>query len=929
MAIATLSDVVVELKKQKSIQKDTSIAVEKLVNRFNEFLEMQETLNMKLLETEREKKKDKPEKKTKTEKVDIKGELEKGGLSGFINKLALAAGILVGYLTATFKQIAGLFKMLPGVVMGLKKVGNFIRATVLTLVMNFKMILDTVKGLFSGGGRLQKVGDAFRKTIELFTKGLNAIRGAFAQGGRLQKVGDGFRKVIGVFRRAITAIIRPFKAVGEIFSKMMGGISKVFGFGKAIGSVFAKLNIFFIAIIGIWEGITGFIDGFKEKSGSLFDKVTSGFFQAITDIVNAIVFSLADLGKNVIAWILDKLGFDGLAEMLRSFSFQDMFSGIMEGIESLFLGIKDFIVGLFKGVTTGDFSQMFKGLFAVADVYKMIGEKFLDLIRGAIRAILPDKDSWFGKVIPDAVYKFLEEPPPAETTPPAAPEPAPINENSEALAADPATLEPLMQSAAVMTPEQREELARVNPALRPAMEERGLLEASAPTEPSSYDIDAADSARQRRTRQRTTTREQFSSRNDEKEIAGVVVERNGEKVPLSQADFDKIQGMSNLSIAMGNEGYDLSGHSIIPEPTPLTVPVPPPEPAPEPTPVPVAATASAFPGRQETAISSPTAIPATSVVPGIVYDLSSPENFIANNRDALHTEAIRQAQIRAASGQSATGTPGAETEKVSRPPSRTEAEFKRNELGQQIADKQAELQRLTEERQKDTQRRLEAGERVAAQRQDPRYFAEWREQDEIMDNLRSEIDALREERKALDESTTTDIFDRGEPVTRVIRESNNRQVTGGVTETGGDSTVRSYGAQTFTDTEESRALDAEADRLQAEFDKKTSADQWYMLTDEGMAAGNRIHQLRLEAQSKKIESRGEDTITRYPPRTTGANINQTSSENSAMSGAPALALNAPTTNVNNSSTSNTAVSTGMPSASDSQDRSHLNSRIGW
>jgi len=705
MAITTLSDVVIELKQQKSIQEDTSIAIEKLVVRFNEFLTMQETLNMKLLETEREKEKPSIEPKTKDEP-----ETEKVEAEGLVQKIALAAGILVGYLTETFAQIGNLFRIF------------FLR----------------IKGVFGEGGRLQKVGDAFRKTIELFTKGLNAIRGAFGEGGRLQKVGDGFRKVIGVFRRAITAIIRPFKAFadgmkalgffggggpgGKIFSTIIASISKVFNFGKLIGSVFARLNVVFLAIIGIWEGITGFIDGFKEKTGSFFDKVISGAFQAITDIVNAIVFSLVDMGKNLIAWILDKLGFDGLAEMLRSFSFQDIFSAIMEGFESIFLGVKDFFVGLFKGVTTGDFSQMFKGLFAIGDVFKMIGEKFLDLIRGAIKAILPDKDSWFGKVIPDAVYKFLEEPPPAETTPPAAPEPAPINENSEALAADPATLEPLMQSAAVMTPEQREELARVNPALRPAMEERGLLEASAPVT------------------------------------------------------------------------------------------------------VPVAATASAFPGRQETAISSPPTIPETSVVPGIVYDTSSPENFIANNRDELRTEAIRQAQIRAASGQSSTGTPGAGTQKV----------------------------------------------------------------------------------------------------------------TGGVTETGGDSTVRSYGAHTFTDTEESRALlsesralDAEADRLQAEFDEKTSADQRYMLTEEGIAVGNRIHQLRLDAQSKKIELRGEDTITRYPPRTTGANMNQTSIENTAMSGAPALAVNAPTTNVNNSSTSNTAVSTGMPSASDSQDRSHLNSRVGW
>lgn len=60
------------------------------------------------------------------------------------------------------------------------------------------------------------------------------------------------------------------------------------------------------------------------------------------------------------------------------------------------------------------------------------------------------------------------------------PEPAAINENSAALL-DPSVSEPLMQAAETMTPEARMELARVNPELRPMMEERGLIESATPT----------------------------------------------------------------------------------------------------------------------------------------------------------------------------------------------------------------------------------------------------------------------------------------------------------------------------------------------------------------------------------------------------------------------------------------------------------------
>jgi len=60
------------------------------------------------------------------------------------------------------------------------------------------------------------------------------------------------------------------------------------------------------------------------------------------------------------------------------------------------------------------------------------------------------------------------------------PEPAAINENSAALL-DPSLSEPLMQAAETMTPEARMELARVNPELRPMMEERGLIEPATST----------------------------------------------------------------------------------------------------------------------------------------------------------------------------------------------------------------------------------------------------------------------------------------------------------------------------------------------------------------------------------------------------------------------------------------------------------------
>ena len=94
-----------------------------------------------------------------------------------------------------------------------------------------------------------------------------------------------------------------------------------------------------------------------EKSRGIGFQILGGLTGAIEGIINTLVMMPLDFLKGAVAWILDLIGLDFIADILSSFSFQDLFSGLVDMFMGLFDGFED---GFMSGV-----SGMFTGLLKI------------------------------------------------------------------------------------------------------------------------------------------------------------------------------------------------------------------------------------------------------------------------------------------------------------------------------------------------------------------------------------------------------------------------------------------------------------------------------------------------------------------------------------------------------------------------------------
>ena len=179
---------------------------------------------------------------------------------------------------------------------------------------------------------IRKLGNILFKIFTPAIVGLNKAGKAIAPGSQIvSKLGSNivrFFSALQPVQKAFTVL----RSIGGTFFK--------------IGKVFGR---FFYVVSGIWGAVTGFMKGFKRyEDGSLFEKLLGGLSGAFTGIVNILITSLLDLVKDGISWVANKLGFENFSNFLDSFSFEEMFTNLINRIT-------DTIVNTFR--TIGDLIQ--------------------------------------------------------------------------------------------------------------------------------------------------------------------------------------------------------------------------------------------------------------------------------------------------------------------------------------------------------------------------------------------------------------------------------------------------------------------------------------------------------------------------------------------------------------------------------------------
>jgi len=177
--------------------------------------------------------------------------------------------------------------------------------------------------------------------------------------------------------KAITALRAAFVAMQVFLASTMvpALLTMMAPFAVPLALVVAAVAVAVAVFYSIKKGIDDFKASLAEGD-SMLEAIISGVSTALLTLVTLPI----TLIKNFVAWVAEKLGFEGIAKKLREFSFVD---SIKNGITNLVTKIKDFVVGLMG------FDKI-KSFFAkIGSIGGMIMDFVKAITAGAAAAIWP------------------------------------------------------------------------------------------------------------------------------------------------------------------------------------------------------------------------------------------------------------------------------------------------------------------------------------------------------------------------------------------------------------------------------------------------------------------------------------------------------------------------------------------------------------
>jgi len=306
--------------------------------------------------------------------------------------------------------VAGLAALVfPGTLTTLVKTGVGLAFDGLKLgFTTMKDAITSMPGLMKAGYQKGKelLGGAFGLLKEGFGKMRdfvmttvpNALKGAY-QGGKktvmsgITMLGSAFRKM----RNFITAQMIPgiAAAYGGVKGKLMGVVGKLAKAFTAMRTfmtltlipsitammapftpVILAVTIAVAAAVAVFTSIKAGIDEFK-KSLDEGDSMLVAIVEGVTTALLTLVTLPITLIKNFVAWVAEKLGFEGIAEKLKEFN---IVTFIKDGVKNLVLKAKDFVLGLFNL----DFKKV---LGKFVDIGASIGRVLKGIALGSIAAV--------------------------------------------------------------------------------------------------------------------------------------------------------------------------------------------------------------------------------------------------------------------------------------------------------------------------------------------------------------------------------------------------------------------------------------------------------------------------------------------------------------------------------------------------------------
>lgn len=150
-------------------------------------------------------------------------------------------------------------------------------------------------------------------------------------------------KVLSVLRVGLVAF---GGAISTFFTGLMTALAPI---AAALAPLLLPIAAIAAGVTALVMGIQGFLDGFQSQEGTLLDKIFGGISGFVKGFMKILTIPL-DWMKDILSGILGFFGFDGAAEALDSFSFTELFGGLVDSIKEFVIGLKDLIWEKIKAV---------------------------------------------------------------------------------------------------------------------------------------------------------------------------------------------------------------------------------------------------------------------------------------------------------------------------------------------------------------------------------------------------------------------------------------------------------------------------------------------------------------------------------------------------------------------------------------------------
>jgi hypothetical protein len=266
--------------------------------------------------------------------------------------------------------------------------------TIGTKIDNFK---GSVTGFLDSANT--KTTTAFAGAAEKFDSKATSVKTS------VQKFFDGIPRLKITMPEGIGAIGDSIKAVFGNMDEgtgVLGFLGKVAGFLKpllvpfefVLKTVMRPITQIFLSLI---DFVVGFYEGFTGEDGGFGDKLKAGIEGGIKGIIKGFTEAIDMIFIDLPAWLLEKLGFKGIADKLREFSLTAVVDPVWEAVKNFFKNMFNDPSGTMMSIARG------------------AGNMAENFVKTILRMILPDPGAdraWYdprglvAKAIPDSVYEY-------------------------------------------------------------------------------------------------------------------------------------------------------------------------------------------------------------------------------------------------------------------------------------------------------------------------------------------------------------------------------------------------------------------------------------------------------------------------------------------------------------------------------------------